>query len=317
MRTRTIAVAFSCIIAVSHTLAAQSAAPTDSLAPHLATGPLATRDDELNAAFTPDGRTVYFTRKIGDRFGVILVSHLRGTMWSEPEVAPFSGRYADYDPFVSPDGARIFWISTRPVNGIEKTDYDIWMAERRGTGWGAPIHLDAPVNTDASEYYPTVATNGNLYFSSSRPGGRGRGDVYRSRLKHGRYGPPENLGHSVNSAAFEGDPYIAPDERYLVFTAYGRPGDGNDGDLYVSTNTAGVWSAARRLGHGINSTVQEYAPIMSPDGKWLYFASYRGAIDEPLRRPMTAADVRRVMDGVLNGKGNVYRVPMAAVLPVK
>lgn len=316
MRTRTIALLFFAGTAAAGHLRAQSPASTDSLAPHLADGPLATRDDELNAAFTPDGRTVYFTRKIGDRFGVIFVSHRRGTRWSEPEVAPFSGQYADYDPFVSPDGTRLLWISNRPVDGRERSDFDIWMAERQGDGWGAPIHLDAPVNSDASEYYPTVAANGNLYFSSSRAGGKGRGDVYRSRFEHGRYGPPENLGDAVNSAAFEGDPYIAPDERYLVFTAYGRPGDGNDGDLYLSTNTAGTWSAPRRLEHGINSTVQEYAPIVSPDGKWLYFASYRGVIDAPLRQAMTAAEVRRVMDGVLNGKGNVYRVPMTAVLPV-
>jgi len=292
---------------------AQSPDSAGRLAPRLVDGPLVTRDDELNAAFTPDGRTVYFTKKIGARFGVIMVSDLRGGRWSVPEVAPFSGQYSDYDPFVAPDGKRIFWISNRPVDGKPKAEYDIWMAERRGERWGLATRLDAPVNTDADEYYPTVAANGTLYFTSLRPGGKGRGDVYRSRLEGGRYGPVESLGDSVNSAAFEGDPFIAPDESYLVFSGYGRPDAGNDGDLYITRNRGGVWGAPRRLGHGINSGAQEYAPIVSPDGKWLYFTSYRGVIDAPRSRPLSTAAVRRAIDGVLNGEGNVYRVPIEAL----
>lgn len=314
MRPSILALSLVAITWSSGGLVAQASPHMDSLAPRLAEGPLATPEDELNAAFTPDGRSVYFTRKLGDRFGVILVSHLRNGRWSTPEVASISGQYADYDPFVSPDGSRIFWISSRPVDGKAKTDFDIWMAERQANGWGPAWHLDAPVNSDAGEYYPTVAANGTLYFSSSRPGGSGRGDVYRSRLIAGRYGPPENLGDPVNSAAFEGDPYIAPDESYLVFAAYGRPGGDTQGDLFISRNRGGIWSVPRLLGHGINSPLQEYTPIVSPDGKWLYFTSFRGRFDEPLQRPLTTEEFRRASEGPLNGHGNVYRVPVEALL---
>lgn len=144
------------------------------------------------------------------------------------------------------------------------------------------------MNSDAGEYYPTVAANGNLYFSSSRAGGKGRGDVYRSRFASGRYGPPESLGDSVNSAAFDGDTFSAPDESYLIFSGFGRPDGDTEGDLFISTNRGGVWGAARRLEHGINSKVQEYTPIVSPDGTWLYFTSHRGVIDEPMSRRLTA-----------------------------
>jgi len=315
MRARITVLSFTLIVATGPVLPGQSSVSADRLASRLVEGPLATRDDELNAAFTPDGRTLYFTKKLGDRFGVIVVSHLRDGKWSPPEVAPFSGQYPDYDPFIAPDGNRLFWISSRPVDGKAKTDYDIWMVERRGDGWGPAIHLDTPVNSDAGEYYPTVAANGNLYFSSSRPGGKGRGDVYRSRFEGGSYSPPENLGDSVNSAAFDGDPFIAPDESYLVFTGYGRPDGDSDGDLYVATSHAGVWAAARRLGHGINSEAQEYTPIVSPDGKWLYFTSYRAVIDEPLSRPLTSAELRQILAGPLDGHGNVYRIPIEAVVP--
>jgi WD40 repeat protein len=288
---------------------AGSQAPTPELAP----APLATREDELNAAFTPDGESVYFTRKLGDRFGVILVSRRRGGRWTPPEVAPFSGQYADYDPFVTPDGRRLFWMSNRPVNGLPRTDFDIWMVERNGEGWGAPVHLEAPVNGEGSEYYPTVAANGTLYFSSNRAGGKGRGDLYRSRLVDGRYTAVESLGDSVNSAAFEGDPFIAPDESYLLFTGWGRPEGDPDGDLYIVTAHDGTWGTPRRLGAGINTEAQEYAPIVSPDGAWLYFASYRATFDSALGTPLSTGAFRRLSESAANGHGSVYRVP-ASVL---
>lgn len=301
------------LVGVCTRLAAQTDTPLP--VPQLVPGPLATPEDELNAAFTPDGHSVYFTRKFGDRFGVIMVSHLRGGRWSPPTVAPFSGQYADYDPFITPDGSSIYWISLRPVDGTAKADTDIWMARWTGDDWGAATHLAAPINSEAGEFYPTIARNGALYFSSNRPGGQGRGDLYVSRPLNGEYQVVTNLGAAVNSTGFDGDPFIAPDEGYLVFTGWGRPDAGGDGDLYITFNTSGSWSAPQRLPGGVNSGVQEYAPIVSPDGGWLYFTSYRGAIDQPRTRPLTTTELRQMTASPLNGRGNVYRVPLTAILP--
>jgi Tol biopolymer transport system component len=276
-------------------------------------GVLSTRDDELNSAFTPDGRTVYFSKNLGDRTGVILSSQWDGSKWGTPEVASFSGQYSDYDPFVTPDGSRLYWISDRPVQG-KKGDYDIWMVEKQGTGWGSPIHLESPINTDAEEFYPSVSANGTLYFSSTRPGGKGRGgDIYRARPEGERFGAPENLGDSVNSAGHDADPYIAPDESFLVFSSYDRPDGLGSGDLYVSYNHAGQWSPARHLEQGINSPVREYCPIVSPDGRWLYFTSFRGLLDTPPAKPITYRDLSARLRTPLNGSGNVYRISAAAI----
>jgi Tol biopolymer transport system component len=276
-------------------------------------GILSTPDDELNSAFTPDGRTVYFSKNLGDRVGVILVSHWTGKKWGTPEVASFSGQYSDYDPFVSPDGSKLFWISNRPVGGTARDDYDIWMVEKQGKGWGPPMHLPDPINTDAQEFYPTVSANGTLYFSSTRPGGKGRGDIYRARKDSTGFATPESLGDSVNSDVHEGDPYIAPDESFIVFASYGRPDGLGDGDLYVSYQQNGKWSAARHLEHGINSPAREYCPIVSPDGKWLYFTSFRGLLDSPPATPLTYQELSKKLGTPLNGSGNVYRIPAAAL----
>src|SRR5262245_19635977 len=65
-------------------------------------GVISTGDMELNAAFTPDGRTLYFTKRTPKpQRWVIVESHLQNGRWSEPEVAPFSGQFNDFDPFIS------------------------------------------------------------------------------------------------------------------------------------------------------------------------------------------------------------------------
>lgn len=282
-----------------------------------ASGRISTGDMELNAAFTPDGKTLYFTKRTPKpQLWVIVVSQLRRGQWSAPEVAPFSGQYNDFDPFVSPDGKRLYFSSNRPVEGAgrARTDYDIWYVERTPRGWSQPQHLDAPVNTPAQEFYPSVTKDGTLYFSSNRPGGSGGGDIYRARFVDGRYAEPENLGDSINATTNEGDPYISPDEDYLIFVSYNRQGASGDGDLYISVRRDGHWSKAENLGPEINSPALDFCPIVSPDGKWLYFTSERGFADTPQQRRLTSSELARALHGPGNGLGDIYRVDAKSVL---
>jgi Tol biopolymer transport system component len=289
---------------------------TDTLRPELwGVGVVSTAENELNAAFTPDGRIVYFTRKGGDgRFAVILESHQGGDgRWSAPVVASFSGQYPDYDPILSPDGQRLLYISKRPVSGgTPKSDFDIWVVDRTTAGWSAPRRLEAPINSDGDELYPSVATDGTLYFSScGRGDSKGRCDLYRTRLEGGHYTVVENLGGTVNTTASETDAYVAPDQSYLVFAAYGRADGAGDGDLFVSHRRGDGWTAPRPLGHGVNTVAREYCPIVSPDGRWLYFTSQRGFTDGPQARRLTARELTDSLRTVRNGQGDIYRIPIA------
>ena len=188
---------------------------------------ISTGDDESHPAFTADGKTLYFLKNDPSfNHWTIVVSHEQNGKWSTPEVAPFSGQFSDADPFITADGERFFFISTRPVNGQAKEDTDIWMMRKSGpeagagigaaATWSEPEHLVA-VNSETNEWFPTVANNGNLYFGSERPGGRGKCDLYVSRLVDGKYQAPENLGDPINTAANEVEPFIAPDESYIIF----------------------------------------------------------------------------------------------------
>ncbi len=278
-------------------------------------GIVSTTEDDLNAAFTPDGQTVYFTRNFpANKLGVIVFSQFKNGKWQPPEIAGFSGQFTDYDPIITPDGSKLFYCSNRGADGKVKSDFDIWFVEKTATGWGAPKSVGELVNTKSNEYYPSVASDGTLYFSSNRQGGKGGYDVYRSKLIDGKYGEPENLGDGVNTATTELDNYVSPDQKFLVFAAYGRADDlgGGNGDLYISFNENGSWTKSKNLGPKINSPVREYCPIGSPDGRYFFFTSFRGALDKPRDKPFGSyQDVKAMLNHVLNGRGNVYQIDLS------
>ena len=258
-----------------------------------AEGVVNTSADEYGPAFTPDGHTVYFAKRSADRkMEHIYFSHFAGGHWSAPVLAPFSGKYFDKEPFVAPDGKKLFFSSTRPVEPSkpERKDFNLWVVERTGANasWGDAKPLGAGVNSDTYDNYPSVAANGNLYFSSTRAGGQGSNDLYRARFTGGRYAPAENL-LSLNTTASDADPYIAPDESYIIISTT-RAGSYGEGDLYVSFNMGGRWTQPRNLGAGVNSATYEYTPLVSPDGKYLFFSRGWGDIYQldvsalPLRR---------------------------------
>lgn len=286
-------------------------------------GIVSTSLDELNAAFTPDQKELYWSVNSNQGsagMGVIVVSRRgSGDKWSNPEAASFSGQYSDYDPFVTPDGKRLFFISNRPKGSANwnAQDFDIYVVERQGSGWSEPQSIGAPVNSDSPEFYPSVAANGDLFFSTIRPGSKSF-DIFRSKLVDGKYGDPENLGEAVNGTgpSAEIDNYVAPDQSFIVFAA-GRPGGIGGQDLYVSFNINGSWTPSQLLPVGINSAAREYTPIGSPDGKYLYFTSMRGFTTTPPTRKMPLKEWQDSIKAIRNGNGNVYRAPIEAVLGLR
>lgn len=240
---------------------------------------LGASEEVYGPSFSPDGKTLYFAKRVNERkLEKIFVSRFEKNSWTSPQVAEFSGTYFDKEPFVSPDGRKIFFASRRPApDNPARKDFDIWMVEKSGSSWSAPRNLGPTVNSAGYDNYPAVAANGNLYFGSVRDGGRGEGDLYVSRFVGGKYLPAENLGPIINTAENEADPYIAPDESYIIYSAEHTGGMG-EGDLYISFRHGGAWTAPRSLGPKVNSADYEYTPLVSPNGKYLFFSRGWGRI---------------------------------------
>jgi hypothetical protein len=241
-------------------------------------GVISTEREEYHITFTPDGRTAYWA--VSDEFfpirrqATIVYSRRLGEEWTTPEVASFSGVYPDIDPFISPDGSKLYFSSIRPVNGQERADADLWVVARDGRGWGEPTHLGPAVNSPYDELYPSVDADGVLYLGSDRPGGHGGWDIYRSTWENGQYGPPLNLGAAINSAGWEFNPNITADGRTLIFTGLNLPDGFGLGDLYASVVKKGEWQLRRNLGARVNSELDEYHPSLSPERKVLFFVRH-------------------------------------------
>jgi Tol biopolymer transport system component len=300
-----------CIASVSSL--AQSGATADS--PRVfGEGVFSTDAYDLTPTFTPDGRTAFFTvSNPSYRRHTILVTQMKDGKWQTPEVAPFSGRWSDADPFVSVDGSKVYFISNRPASGnTPKRDYDIYYVEKSASGWGEPKNIGAPINSDASELYVTLTNSGAIYFITSRPDGLGQGDIYRSLPVNGKYEKVENLGPAINTPAHDTTPYISPDESYMIF-ASSRPNGHGDQDLYISYRRDGAWSQAENLGPKINSAARDYCPLVSPDGKSLYFSSDRGFPNPYDEKRLSYRELMNKFRSLDNGLGNVYQIDMAAV----
>lgn len=284
-----------------------------------APGVISTGDYEVCPEFSPDGTTLYFVKSTPDaNFWTIVFSRFENDKWSVPRVAPFSGQYSDADEFITADGKQMFFISRRPVspdispNAVGKLD--IWVMDKTAAGgWSRPKNLGTPVNSEGSEFFPILTKDGTLYFGSGRKGGKGGIDLYRSRFVNGKYQEPENLGDAINTTFDEFEPYIAPDESFLIFMAGGRP-DGLGGfDLFISYNRDAKWTKAQNLGAPINSVADELSPKITPDGKYFFWASARSAIDKPKTKSWTLQELSSAYHSPQNGLGDIYYVDVSAL----
>jgi hypothetical protein len=269
-----------------------------------APGIVSTEHSEFCSVFSPDGTEFYWSLS-GAPYPAIVAMLQNNGQWTKPKIVPFSGKYLDYDMAFTPDGKRLFFCSQRPHDGIgPPTGHtDFWFVERDGAGWSEPRHLEEPVNSNAQEYYPIFAKSGTLYFSSTRPGGHGGGDIYCARLENDAFLEPENLGSPINTENGEGDLYIAADESYIIVTCYGRSDGIGSADLYISFRKEdGSWSSMKNMGFSVNSAANEHCPVLSPDGKYLFFSSGRSRHSNYSKVAITYNEKIEMMNSWGNGR---------------
>ena len=226
-----------------------------------------------NLTISPDGKEIYWTDSYFSNFSKIWFMKLENNQWTAPEIAPFSRQYHHEGPFFSPDGSRLYFCSNRPIikNGAIKKDLDIWYVEREKEGWGEPKNIGLPVNTDNTEEWVSVSKDGTLYFNLYyRDGTHTGADIYQSRLINGQYNNPEKV-KIINTDYYEGCPYIAPDESYIIFCSNRPGGYYTYTELYISFRKKdGSWTQGFNMGKTINMG-NITCPGMSPDHRYLFF----------------------------------------------
>ncbi|MCD4664338.1 MAG: hypothetical protein K8R68_03640 [Bacteroidales bacterium] len=221
---------------------------------------------EFKITFTPVGKEIYFTRgiRMGKTERQIMFTKLTENGWTKPEIVTFSGIYMDEYPSISPDGKKLYFNSNRPLPASwnRKTAsyiFNLWIVERNGDYWGEPY----PINPEANKGYCInyIDSKGSIFFNNAK-----FSKIAKSSYEKGLYSEPIELNTPTKST----ECYFAPDNSYVIFSS-GSPGYGML-DLYVSfLINNGIWGKPINLGKSINTSKSESAPVISPDGKYLFY----------------------------------------------
>ncbi|WP_447764422.1 TolB family protein [Sphingopyxis panaciterrae] len=243
-----------------------------------APGIASTDYSEVRLTISPDSRTaLWFSRdRPGGAGGYdIWMSRRTDAGWGPATPVSFNSPGRDFDPAFSRDGRFVYYCSDRP-GGIGKDD--IWRVAVTRGGFGAPENLGPKVNNAASEFAPMLSPDGTLLlFSSDRPGGAGRHDLYAARTKGPDFVKAVPLAGAVNTAADEFDASFLSDGRTVAFAR--APSMQHDRiDLFVATVHDGRYDAGMLLPLAVNDPIGDtYGPMIdwSASGV-LTFSSRRG-----------------------------------------
>ncbi|MBQ2787027.1 MAG: OmpA family protein [Bacteroidaceae bacterium] len=156
------------------------------------------------AAFTPDGKTMYFTRcPIDDqypRYASIYKSNRSDASWTTPEAVIISNdtlsSYAH--PAVSPDGEWLYFTSD--MAGGEG-GLDLWrfyIGSSRAME-GITENLGNRINTEGDEQFPSFGPKGELFFSSNGYPGMGGLDIFCATQENDTVWKVTNMMAPINS----------------------------------------------------------------------------------------------------------------------
>jgi peptidoglycan-associated lipoprotein len=154
---------------------------------------------------------------------------------------------------------------------------NIYVSRLMGNVWSEPRAVEG-INSDFHDRMPSISPDGKfLYFSSDRPGGFGKDDIWVSEYDTSsrKWNSPVNLGSTINTTDSEISPSIHVDSITLYFSS-NRPGGVGSYDIYVTQKlNAGTWKNPGNLGIPYNSKQDDEYPTVTRSGESMYFASNR------------------------------------------
>ncbi|PTX61456.1 WD40 repeat protein [Kordia periserrulae] len=251
-----------------------------------AEGIISTAHNEFNLDFTPDGKTIYFTRRVEGKPQKIFVSHFKENYWTTPTVADFS-LSRDEMPAITPDGKHVYFASTRPIPNRESEgdfDMNIWVTNLEKDSWKTTKPLDSIINKVQidGEKWPSsnesslYTQDGKTFYFSTMMRNTDAIGIYTTTLEKQQFTTPKRItGLFDKDSYWTSSPTLSPDGNYLLFNAYDVEGGFGGEDIYVSQKTANGWSKALNLGGLINSKNEDAFPKFSRDGQYFFFVSNR------------------------------------------
>lgn len=214
-----------------------------------------------------------------------------------------SGPGADEDIYISTK-INGDWIPSQPISNAINTPYnegacsisadgrmliftacegrksfgscDLYVSYRNGNSWSSPENMGDSINSRYWDSQPALSADGRtLYFSSNRPGGVGKRDLWVSTKRDSGWTAPKNLGHQINTKGDETTPFIHVNGKTLFFSSDGHYGLGGL-DLFVSHKNDS-WTSPVNLGMPINTMNDEISLFINASGNYGYYAMENSA----------------------------------------
>lgn len=246
--------------------------------------------DELNPLLSPDGKTLYFSRKNhpGNIGGVqdredIWYSELDSTgNWQlakniGPKLNNEGPNFANTINSVTPDGKSAIMVLGNKYLDNGKMRAGVSISSNVGGEWSTPVALNIKNEYNFNEKANYFLTNDRktLLMSVEREDTRGDRDLYVSFEGPDKtWSEPRNLGDIINTASEESAPFLADDNKTLYFSSKGFSGYGGN-DIYVSRrldDTWTNWSEPENLGPEINSPLEDLFFNIPASSEYAYYS---------------------------------------------
>jgi hypothetical protein len=234
--------------------------------------PIDTSGAEDSPFISPDGNTLFFwftplanaplQEQATDRVTGIYWSHKLDDTWSEPQRI-----FLSYFGEVTLDGAQtahgdeLWFASVREGNYRE---IDFYIARLDAGRWVDWVNAGQLLNVEYWMGEMHVSADGKeIYFDSTRAGGKGAKDIWVTGLVDGEWQEPENL-QVINSERTDGWPFLSEDGNEMWFTR----GDPGAPEIWRALRQDGVWQPPQMV---LSSFAGE--PTLDEEGN-LYFAHH-------------------------------------------
>lgn len=264
---------------------------------------------------TNEDGTEMFIGLIHGGIATILRTGLENGQWTALEIVPFArgAEYSVFEPALSTDGSRLYFLTTEPGPGQEPQpgwgNQNIFVSDRSGGNWSEPYPVPEPIYSAQNEYFPSICSDGTIYFTRHRDGENAA--IYRSRKIGGEYGIPQRLGPEVNCGTSTYNAFIAIDQSYIIICAIGRDDLIGEVDYYIAFRDHNdSWTGPFNMGEPINMPgTSAGSAFVTRDGKYLFFSSDRTNDRENVPGgKLTVEVLEKLYFGPQNGLSDIYWV---------
>ncbi|MGE0077245.1 MAG: OmpA family protein [Bacteroidales bacterium] len=152
----------------------------------------------------------------------------------------------------------------------EKFYSAIYFCEKDNEKWSTPTNITLDLVVEGEIYSTSLNYDGTtlLIFRNDNS----RGNIYYSNFVNGKWQPVKKFSNEITSKDWETFASFSVDGKHLLFTSNRKGGLGGL-DIYIADLMPnGEWGNIKNL-EIINTPYNEESPILSSDGKTLYFAS--------------------------------------------